>query len=84
MLDVWGNVIWFIARASRRVQGPIQLNIHWASGALPRRVRRPGCKADRSFPSNAEIKNEWSCLHAFMAWTGTSLPFTSTSKKWRF
>lgn len=40
-------------------------------------VKRPGCKADQSPPSSAEIKNEWSYVHtsphAFKECTGETL-----------
>ena len=49
--------------------GPTQTPIVWLIGA----VNQLGCEADNSFPSNAEVKNEWSCAFtpqfAFMACT---------------
>jgi len=42
-------------------------------------VKRTGYKAYYSFPSSADIKNEWNCTStpafAFMWWTGTIPPF---------
>jgi hypothetical protein len=39
--------------------GPTQPPIQWVPGALSRRVKRPGCEADHSPPSSAEVKNAW-------------------------
>jgi hypothetical protein len=37
-------------------QPPIQ----WVPGALSLGTKRPGCEADHSPPSSAEVKNAWS------------------------
>jgi hypothetical protein len=58
--------------ASRAALGPIQPPIHWVSGALSLGVKRPGCEAEHSPPSSAEVKNAWSYTstpqYAFMAY----------------
>jgi hypothetical protein len=52
--------------ALRSTQPPIQ----WVTGAVALVVKWPGCEADYSPPSSAEVKNAWSytatpqiCLH---------------------
>jgi hypothetical protein len=51
------------------------------TGAISSGVKQLGREVDHKRPYNAEDKNEWSCtstsLYAFMAWTGTTLPFLS-------
>jgi hypothetical protein len=44
----------------RPALGPTQLHIRWIPGVLSPSINRPGREADRSSPSSAEIKNEWS------------------------
>jgi hypothetical protein len=38
-------------------------------------VKRPGCEADHSPPSRAEVKTVWNCIstppYALIPWTGT-------------
>jgi hypothetical protein len=62
--------------ALRLTQPPIL----WVSRSSFAGVKQPGHEDDHSPPSGTEVKNEWSCisgpLHAFMASTGTTLPFT--------
>jgi hypothetical protein len=61
-----------------RLRGPPSLlfNAYWDS--FPG-VKRPGPEVNYSPPSSAEVKTESiytsSPLHAFMAWTGKTLPF---------
>jgi len=47
-------------------------------GFFPK-LKRPGSEADRSSPSRAEVKNEWSIplhpLYTLMAWKGTNVTF---------
>jgi hypothetical protein len=42
------------------------------TGTLSLGVKRPGCEADHSLPSSAEVKNAWSYTstpqYVFMAW----------------
>jgi hypothetical protein len=74
----------FLFTASRPCMGPTQPPIQWVPGVLSLGVSRPGCEADHSPPSSAEVKNAWSYnftpQYAFMAWypikksTGTTLP----------
>jgi hypothetical protein len=51
---------------------PTQPPIQWVPGALSLEVKRPGCEADHSAPSNAEVNNEWSYTsisqYVSMAW----------------
>jgi hypothetical protein len=47
--------------ASRPALGPIQPPIQRLPGDLFLWVKRPGCEADHSPPSIAEIKKAWSC-----------------------
>jgi hypothetical protein len=42
--------------ALRSTQPPIQ----WVPAVLPTGVKQPGCEADDSPPSSAEVKNAWS------------------------
>jgi hypothetical protein len=48
--------------SSRTVLGPTQPPIQWERGVLSLGVKRPGCEADHSHPSRAEVK-EWVELH---------------------
>ena len=41
--------------------GPTQTCIQWAVGGSFPEVRQPKHEVDRSPPSSAEVKNEWSC-----------------------
>jgi len=41
---------------SRTALGPTKPPIQWVPGALSLRVRRPGCEADHSPSSSAEVK----------------------------
>jgi hypothetical protein len=80
--------IFLFTTASRTALGPAQPPIQWVPGALSVEVKRPGCVADHSPPSSAEVKNEWSYnftpQYAFIAWcsikkskgTALLLPFT--------
>jgi hypothetical protein len=45
-----------ICTASRTALGPTQPPIQWVLGALSLEVKRPGCEADHSSPSSAEVK----------------------------
>jgi hypothetical protein len=42
---------------SRSALGHTQPPIHWVTGSLSLRVKRPGREADHSRPSSAEVKN---------------------------
>jgi hypothetical protein len=55
---------------TRPTLGPIQPPILWIQGALFLGIKRPGCEADHSPPSSAQVENAWSynstppiCLH---------------------
>jgi hypothetical protein len=48
--------IFFFTTASRPALGPILPPIQWVPGALLVGVKWPGCEADHSPPSNAEVK----------------------------
>jgi hypothetical protein len=49
------------ATASRPALGPTQSSIQWVPGTLYPSVKRPGRETDHSPPTNAEVKNAWSC-----------------------
>jgi hypothetical protein len=53
-----GRGIFLFTTASRTVLGPTQPPIQWVPGALSLGVKRPGCQADHSPPSSAEVE-EW-------------------------
>jgi hypothetical protein len=67
-----GNSIFLFTTASRPALGPTQPPIQCVPGTLSLRVKWPGREADRSPPSCAKIKNEWSYTstlqYALMAW----------------
>jgi hypothetical protein len=75
---------------SRTAFGPTQPPLRWVPRALSLGVERPGLQADRSPPSNAEVKNVWSytsTLNVFMVWflvkhrdSFIFLPFTTASR----
>jgi hypothetical protein len=44
--------------------GPLILLSNGYQGALSLGVKQPGCEADHSPPSSAEVKNSWSCTSA--------------------
>jgi hypothetical protein len=55
----------------RPVLGPTQPLIQWVEGALSAGIKWPGCEADHSPPSSAEVKKPWMCTstlpYVFMA-----------------
>jgi hypothetical protein len=55
-----GMGIFLFTTASRMALGPTQPPIQLVSGALSLGVKRPGCEADHSHPSSAEVRNAWS------------------------
>jgi hypothetical protein len=57
-----GLGIFLFTIASRTTLRPTQPYIQWVSGALSLGVKRPGCEADHSYPSSAEVK-EWMELY---------------------
>jgi hypothetical protein len=70
---------YFFATASRPVQRPTQSPVQWVHKATSPAVKWPGCEADHSPSSSAEVKNEWRYTstppYVFMAWclsTGTA------------
>jgi hypothetical protein len=71
-----GPGIFLFTTASRMALGPTQPPVQWVPGALSLGVKRPGCEADNSPPSNAEVK-EWVELYLHSAntpsWRGTWL-----------
>jgi hypothetical protein len=78
------GIIFLFITMSRLVLGPTQSTIQWLSGALSLGVKWLGHEADLSPPSNAKIKNAWSCtstlpihLHGMVLSqsTGTILPY---------
>jgi hypothetical protein len=58
--------------ASSPAARPNRLQCSWVQGALSPGVKRPGCQADHSPPSSAEVKNAWSYTYTsqyiFMAY----------------
>jgi hypothetical protein len=42
-----------------QLYGTTQPSIEWELGGLSPRVNWPGCEADHSPPSNADVKNVW-------------------------
>jgi hypothetical protein len=71
-----GLGILLFATASRTALGPTQPPIQWALGALSLGVKRPGCEADHSPPSSAEVI-EWVELYLHSpntpSWRGAQL-----------
>jgi hypothetical protein len=75
--------IFVFTTVSRPILGPTPSPIQLVPGAPSLGVKRPGCEADHSPPSSAELKNAWSYTstpqYTFMAWclvkkgTGTIL-----------
>jgi hypothetical protein len=51
--------IFLLSTSSRPVLGPTHPPIQWVPGALYPEVKRPGCKANHSPPTSAEVKNTW-------------------------
>jgi hypothetical protein len=49
--------IFFFTTASRTALGPTQSSIQWVLGAISPGIKRPGCEADHSTPSSAEVKD---------------------------
>jgi hypothetical protein len=67
-----GLGIFLFTTASRTTLGPTQPRMQWVTGTLSLEVKRPGCEADHSPPSSAEVKNAWSynstLQYTFIAW----------------
>jgi hypothetical protein len=67
-----GLGIFLFTTAARPALGPTQPPIQWVPGALSFGVKRPGCEADHSPSSSAEVKNGWSYTstksYVFMVW----------------
>jgi hypothetical protein len=65
--SVPGKDSFLFATVSRPSMGPTQPPSQWVLGAKP-----PGCEADHSSPSSAEVKNAWSYTsippYVFMVW----------------
>jgi hypothetical protein len=55
-----GLGIFLFTTASRPALGPTQPPIQWVPGAVSLGIKRPGCEADHTPPSSAEVKNAWS------------------------
>jgi hypothetical protein len=66
----------FLFTASRTALGPTQPPVQWVLGALSLGVKRPGCEADRSPPSSAEVEK---CVELYLhspntpSWRGAYL-----------
>jgi hypothetical protein len=77
-----GLGIFLFITATRPALGPTQPLIECVPGALFLGVKRPGCEADHSPPSSAEVWNAWSYtstppvrLHGVVLSLGTTLPY---------
>jgi hypothetical protein len=55
----WGLGIFLFTTASRTALEPTLPPIQWVPGALSLGVKRPGCEADHSHISSAEIEVLW-------------------------
>jgi hypothetical protein len=68
----YGRDFILFAMESRSALGPTRPPIQWVQNAPSLWIKRPGCKADHSRPSRAEVKNGWSYTsippYVFMAW----------------
>jgi hypothetical protein len=54
------TILWVSASNSpHQALGPTQPPIQWVPEALSLGVKRPGCEADHSLPSSAEVKVVW-------------------------
>jgi len=51
-----GLGIFLFTTASRMALGPTQPPILWVLGAFSLGIKQPGCEADHSPPSSAEVK----------------------------
>jgi hypothetical protein len=73
-----GQKILLFPKLSRPDQGPKQLPIQWESGAFSPGVKQPKRESDHLHLSSVEFNNDWSYIstpaHAFMAYTGITLP----------
>jgi hypothetical protein len=71
-----GLGIFLLTTTSRPVVGPAQPPIQWVPEALSLGVKRPGCEADHSHPSSAEVKE---CVEIYLhspnmpSWRGARL-----------
>jgi len=64
--------IYLFATGSRTAMESNQSPVQWVPAAFSLGVKRPGCEADHSPASRAEIKNAWSYTstpqYTFLAW----------------
>jgi hypothetical protein len=64
--------IFLFASVSRPALGPTQPPIQWVPGPLSLGAKWPGCEADDSPPSSADVRNTWSYTstpqYVFRAW----------------
>jgi hypothetical protein len=84
--------IFLFTTASRMALGPTQPPIQWVPGALSLGVKWPGCEADHSPPSSAEVKNACSYTstpqYVFTAWClvkhrdNFTLPYKEQDAAW--
>jgi hypothetical protein len=51
-----GQGIFFFTAMSRMALGPTQPPIQWVPGAVSLGVKWPGCEADHSLPSSADVE----------------------------
>jgi hypothetical protein len=57
------SYIFLFSTSSRPVLRSTRPPVHWRSGTLSPRVKRPGHEVDHSLPTNAEVKNM--CIYTF-------------------
>jgi hypothetical protein len=62
--------IFLFTTASRPTLGPTQPSIQWEPGALSLGVKRPGCEADHSPLSSAEVRMRGLYLHSLHTLSG--------------
>jgi hypothetical protein len=65
----------FFTAVSSLALGATQPHVQWITGALSLWVKWPGCEADHSHPSSAEVKNTWSynSIPPYVFMNGTKL-----------
>jgi hypothetical protein len=71
-----GTRNFFLLHSAQTISGAhpaFYILVEWAPGALSTGVKLPGCEADNSTPSNAEIKNGGAILHSPIRFYGGCL-----------
>jgi hypothetical protein len=77
-----GLRIFLFDTATRPALGPTQPPVEWVPGSLSLGVKRPGCEADHSTPSIAEVKGCVELYHHYpnvlMVWCWITFTYYST------